>query len=334
MLSDYDISHFNVSDKYLAKPLLFNILCRTDKTNVMEDTIQLISIYNNLSFDSAYVTRICYLFESGLIERGINLLKYGKECIDKKFQQKLHPGIENPHLDVSSIFQISKEIIYFIIESMDDIVSFVDVDDEFEELKGRFERLARSAVELTSLLITSLTEECQKDELLFSSASIELGEVSENKPGDESPLTVYRMNKIFKSMLSLSHQHMFMLRFNEIVNIPICKTVIRQFSRVYLKDNHKDLKTTLTWNILKNTVEKMSCLELDTKFGSDTARPPNTKNYSLNDFVTMICPSIYRYIYKIICGHNLISFYTFGVKSTFIRSFMVSFFGDITFECL
>ncbi|TPX60794.1 hypothetical protein PhCBS80983_g01508 [Powellomyces hirtus] len=157
MLVSYGISTFNISDKTLAKTLLPRILSRLDVVNAMKDAIQVVSAYHHLSKMEAYRIRLVNLFEAGLVERALNLLRTGCEESPSASQLADDDGLGlelDIRLELIQQIGIGKEVAVYLDLVMQDACHINETSPASlrEEARNSYKWAIAAAVALSGVL--------------------------------------------------------------------------------------------------------------------------------------------------------------------------------------
>ncbi|KAJ3027579.1 Kinetochore-associated protein 1, partial [Rhizophlyctis rosea] len=169
MLLGYGVEGFNISDKSLAKGLLRKILSRTDLLHAMDDALLVVNAYHHLSKIETYRIRMINLCEVGLVERAVNLLRFGREDgvvgmegVEKDGVVESSGAGNEAALDGMDALEAGMEVLYYLSEVMDEAVG--GGDDGAEPDRETFAWAISAAVPLTNLLETMAAELLAKEE--------------------------------------------------------------------------------------------------------------------------------------------------------------------------
>ncbi|KAJ3169831.1 hypothetical protein HDU88_000470 [Geranomyces variabilis] len=168
MLVSYGISTFNIADKNLAKSLLPRILSRLDFEHAIKDAFQVVSAYHHLSKMEAYRIRLINLFEAGLADRALSLLRTGQEgpSIDVQRPDDDGLGLElDVQLDLIQQIGVGKEVAIYLQLVMDDAIEMDKFASSKAEAQSTFSWSISAAVALSDALATL------RDDLLATQTS-------------------------------------------------------------------------------------------------------------------------------------------------------------------
>ncbi|KAJ3146968.1 Kinetochore-associated protein 1 [Geranomyces michiganensis] len=168
MLVSYGIKTFNIADKNLAKSLPPRILSRLDFVHAMKDALQVVSAYHHLSKMEAYGIRLVNLFEAGLIDRALRLLRTGEEEPSTDVQRPDDDGLGlelDAQLDVIQQIGVGKEVAIYLQLVMDDAVEMEKSPSSKAEALSTYAWSISAAVALSDALANL------HDELLVAQTS-------------------------------------------------------------------------------------------------------------------------------------------------------------------
>ncbi|KAJ3287176.1 hypothetical protein HK104_008726 [Borealophlyctis nickersoniae] len=250
MLLGYGITGFNISDKSLARGLLRKILSRTDLPHAMDDAMRVIGAYHHLTKMEAYRIRVVNLCDAGLIDRAINLLKFGREDGEADAEMEAPDACMNEtsdgpevdcRLDRVQAMGVAKEVIFYLKHMMDAAV----YENSSNRPSAAFSLAVDCAIRIAEfvqtlakeLLISADAEQLRHrtSSSLLSSSYPEAAAADPSVYGMEHPVVV------FKNIKALSEEFGIMMKVDEYNDSDERRKLLGTFAKkVYKYNRGKD----------------------------------------------------------------------------------------------